>query len=292
MFNVVKFKNNKSKSNRGKKKITWVFWKSHVSELCEKWTYYNNNYAYTRFEEFRTCLGEVVFTNEHKAVFSKNNAKTYIDINDLNIFKDFCKKDKTKFKRKLKTKMETNTTETIKMIMAEKDKDIKGNCTAKIKEYAHMISDIYDLQQETKEKITDKIINTQNLLSEFVYAKNQNNLVLMSEILEMIDAVFSDGLNIVWNMVCKQNKKNNEKITVNKQKDIRGYSRKLQKIIKEKTVLLETIMQKMESSITTTKNNIDRFNEKLHKLDKINKANLQLIEGVLAKKFESDNKKI
>ena len=36
------------------------------------------------------------------------------------------------------------------MIMAKKDKDIKGSYTAKIKEYAHMISDIYDLQQETK----------------------------------------------------------------------------------------------------------------------------------------------
>ena len=93
------------------------------------------------------------------------------------------------------------------MIMAKKDKDIKGSYTAKIKEYAHMISDIYDLQQETKEKITDNIINKQNLLSEFVYAKNQNNLLLMSEILEKIDAVFSGGLNIVWNMVCKQNKK-------------------------------------------------------------------------------------
>ena len=48
-------------------------------------------------------------------------------------------------------------------------------------------------------------------------------------------------------------------------------------------MLLETIMQKMASLITTTKNNIDRFNKKLHKLDKKNKANLQLIEGVLAK---------
>ena len=109
---------------------------------------------------------------------------------------------------------------------------------------------IYSKKQK---KITDNIINTQNLLSEFVYAKNQNNLLLMSEILEKIDAVFSDGLNIVWNIVCKQNKKNNKKITVNKQKDIKGYSRELQKIINQKTVLLETIMQKMASSITTTK---------------------------------------
>ena len=47
----------------------------------------------------------------------------------------------------------------------------------------------------------------------------------------------------------------------------------------------------MESSITTTKNNIDRFNEKLHKLDKINKANLQLIEDILAKSLNRITKK-
>ena len=37
----------------------------------------------------------------------------------------------------------------------------------------------------------------------------------MSEILEKIDVVLSDGLNIVQNMVCKQNR-NNKKITINK----------------------------------------------------------------------------
>ena len=121
MFKVVKFKF-KNKSNWEKKVMTWVFWKSPVSELCEKWIYYNNNYAYTRFEEFRTCSGEVLFTNEHKAVFSKNKAKTYIDINDLEIFKDFSKENKTKFKRKPRTEIETITTETIKIITAKKDK--------------------------------------------------------------------------------------------------------------------------------------------------------------------------
>ena len=120
VFKVVKFKF-KNKSNWEKKVITWVFWKSPVSELCEKWIYYNNNYAYTRYEEFRTCSGEVLFTNEHKAVFSKNKAKTYIDINDLEIFKDFSKENKTKFKRKPRTEIETITTETIKIITAKKD---------------------------------------------------------------------------------------------------------------------------------------------------------------------------
>ena len=98
--------NLKIKVIRKKKVITWVFWKSHVTEICEKRICCRNNYAYARSEEFRTFSGEVFFTNEHKAVFSKNKAKTYIDINDLEIFKDFSKDNKTKFKKKPKTKID------------------------------------------------------------------------------------------------------------------------------------------------------------------------------------------
>ena len=199
--------------------ITWVFWKSHVTELCEKWICCRNNYAYTRFEEFHTCSGEVLFTNEHKAVFSKNIAKNYIDINDLKIFKDFSKENKTKFKRKPRTEIETITTETIKIISAKKDKNIKGNHMSKIEKYTYMISDIYDSMQNTGEKLTDKAIKLQNLILGLDY---QNNLLLKSKILEKIDAVLNDGLNIVWNMVSKQNR-NNKKITINKQKDISGH---------------------------------------------------------------------
>ena len=39
----------------------------------------------------------------------------------------------------------------------------------------------------------------------------------------------------------------------------------------------------MESLITAIKNKIDVFNEKLHKVNKINKAELQSIESILAK---------
>ena len=105
----------------------------------------------------------------------------------------------------------------------------------------------------------------------------------MSEILEKIDFVLSDGLNIVWNMVGKQNRKNNKKIRINKQKDISGYSRELQKTVNEKTTLLKLIVQKMESLITTIKNKIGGFNEKLHKANKINKIEIESIKNVLGK---------
>ena len=111
------------------RKTTWIFWKSHVSEPCEKWVQSAGNYAYTRFEEFSICSGEVLFTNEHKAVFSKNEKLRYIDINDFKIFKEHSKDSDTVFKIK------PVSVKFIKMITAKKDKDVDDNYLKKIKEY-------------------------------------------------------------------------------------------------------------------------------------------------------------
>ena len=210
-------------------------------------------------------------------------AKTYIDINELEIFKDFSKENKTTFKKKPKTEIETIATETIKMITAKKDKNIKGNYLAKIKEFTCMISDIYDSQLNTKEKLTDKFIKLQNLSSELKYAKYQNDLFLIDDILKKIDDILNDSLNIVWNMVCKQNRKNNEKITINKKTDINRYLEEFEKIVNKKIILLKRTTQKIENLITTIKNKIDGFNEKLHKSDKINKAEIESIKRMFGK---------
>ena len=42
-----------------------------MSDLCEKWVYRNREYGYTRFEELRTCSGEVIYIREHKAITTK-----------------------------------------------------------------------------------------------------------------------------------------------------------------------------------------------------------------------------
>ena len=77
------------------RQIVWVFWDDdRISELCEKWVDHDGNYAYTRFEELRTRSGEVLFTRECKATASKDKSDTYIDIDELQMFKDFSIKDK------------------------------------------------------------------------------------------------------------------------------------------------------------------------------------------------------
>ena len=50
---------------------------------------------------FRTRSGERLFTNEHKVTLSKEKSNTYIDIDELKIFKDFFN-DRTPFKIEIK----------------------------------------------------------------------------------------------------------------------------------------------------------------------------------------------
>ena len=89
------------KGNQKKRNIVWAFWDDdYIPELCEKWVYYDGNYAYTRFEQLRKRSGKVLFTTEHKATTSKYNSNAYIDIDELQVFKDFSIKDKTTTKTK------------------------------------------------------------------------------------------------------------------------------------------------------------------------------------------------
>ena len=90
VFQYAKLRRNKKNGNWAKRQIVYVFWDDeHISELCEKWIRYNYEYAYTRFEELRTYSGEVLFTGEHKATTSKDKSNIHIDIDKLQVFKDF-----------------------------------------------------------------------------------------------------------------------------------------------------------------------------------------------------------
>ena len=112
------------KGNWKIRQIVWVFWDDgHVSELCEKWICYDSNDAYTRFEEFHASSGEVLFTREHKSTTSKDKSDTYIDIDELQMFKYFSTKDKTTLKTKAKINTEDKDIATTKTKTQTEDKD-------------------------------------------------------------------------------------------------------------------------------------------------------------------------
>ena len=90
MFQYARLMRNRKNGNQIKRQIVWVFWNNeHISELCEKWIRCGCEYAYTRFEELRTYSGEVLFTREHKATISKRTSNNFINIDKLQVFKDF-----------------------------------------------------------------------------------------------------------------------------------------------------------------------------------------------------------
>ena len=145
-----------------------------MSELCEKWIYLNGNCAYTRFEELRTRSGEVLFTREHKATISKDKANTYIDIDELKMFKDFSTSDKTTFKTKTK----------------DKDKDILDKINNKIDTINKMNKRLEKVKAEVTKKV-ELIYESMCELQDEIYS---DDLWLRLVELDKIDAITDEAL--------------------------------------------------------------------------------------------------
>ena len=212
----------KKNGNWKRRQIVWVFWNNvHVSELCEKWIYLNDKYAYTRFEELRTHSGEVLFTREHKATTSKDQSGTYIDIDDLKIFKDFSTSDKIRFKTKAE------------------DKDILDKINNKI----DITNRINEGLTKVKIKVTKKIELIYESICELQDEIYSDDSYLVE--LEKIDALIDEALNVAWNVICGENRTSPEEIKIDKHKDIDGYV-KLTDVINIKIELVNRMCQSID----------------------------------------------
>ena len=161
------------KGNKKKRSIVWIFWDDdHISELCETWVYYDSNYAYTRFEEFHKRSGEVLFTREYKATTSKYKSDTYIDIDELQMFKDFSIKYKATFKTK-------NMLDKINNKISAINKTNEGLVKLKA-EVTKKVELIYEIIC----KLQDKIYSDDSCL----------RLVELDE----IDAIIDEAIDAVW----------------------------------------------------------------------------------------------
>ena len=244
------------KGNKKKRIIVWIFWDDdHISELCETWVYYDGNYAYTRFEEFHKRSGEVLFTREYKATTSKYKSDTYIDIDELQMFKDFSIKDKTKIKGK-------DTLDKIKNKISTINKINQG--LAKVKEeVAKKIELIYEAMRE---------------LQDDIYS-NESCLRLVE--LNKIDAIIDEALNAVWNEICGKNRINPEKIKIDKHKDIDGYVSKLTDVINNKIELVNRMCESIDHVMSEIKNETNMIDEKIYKASEMDNDTLHWIDDRL-----------
>ena len=174
---------------------------------------------------------ENFFTREYKAAISKDISKAYIDIDDLKIFKDFYTNDKIMNKTKGKNKPTTKT--------KTKNKDTLDAINNKI----DMINTLYNGIKKVKAKVTKKIELIYESMCELPDEIYSDDSWLGLVKLEKIDAIIDQSLNIVWNMVCRENRISTEEIKIDKHKEIEGYVSELTDVLNNK---IELVNRKLE----------------------------------------------
>ena len=118
----------------------------------------------------------MLFTREHKATISKDKANTYIDIDELKMFKDFSTSDKTTFKTKTKDKDKATLND-------------KDNTTTKTED-----NDILD-------KINNKIVTinkSNNLLAKLKAEVAKKVELIYGSLSELQDEIHSDDSWLSW----------------------------------------------------------------------------------------------
>ena len=257
MFMCIKRWRNKNGNRKKKRRIVCAFWDDdHISELCEKWVYYDGNYAYTRFEELRKCSGEVLFTREYKATASKDNSNVYIDIDKLQMFKDFSIRDKTTAKTK---DMLNKINNKISMI----NKTNEG--LAKVKaEVAIKVELIYEAMVELQDEIY-----------------SDDSWLRLVE-LDKIDAIIEEAFNVVWKVLWEnKNRINLEMIEIDKHKDIDGYVSELTNLINHKIGQVNRMCEELDHVMSEIKNETDKIDEKIHKVREMDDDTLHWIDDKL-----------
>ena len=148
-------------------------------------------------------LVKYFFTNEHKAVFSKNEELRYIDINDFKIFKESSKDSETVFKIK------PISVKFIKMINVKKDKDVDDNYLKKIKEYVGRIENTFCLLCNCVPEIQKDNFKICSL-----FYKLQFNETNKKDMLKKINDTINNSLDTIWRMLYEKDERLVDKILI------------------------------------------------------------------------------
>ena len=155
----------------------------------------------------------MLFTREYKATASKDKSDTYIDTDELKMFKNFSNRGKTKIKTKDMLDKINNKISTINRTNEGLAK-IKADLTKKL-------NLIYEVMNELQDEIY-----------------SDDSWLRLVE-LDKIDAIIKEAFNIVWK-VLYENKSSitPEKVMIDKHKDIDGYVSELTDLINHKIELM------------------------------------------------------
>ena len=187
------------------------------------------------------------------------------------MFKDFSISDIIKTKTKDKNKATTKTkTET-------KNKDMVDKINDKI----NMINKLYNRLEKAKANVIKRIELICKGIRELEDEIYSDDSWFRLVELEKIDAIIDEALNVVWNMICGENRICQEEIKIDKHKDIDGYVSKLTDVINNKIDLVDKIGEVIDHVMSEIKNETNMIDEKIHKVSEMDNDTLHLIDDKL-----------
>ena len=209
----------------------------------------------------------MLFTREHKATTSKDKSNTYVNIDELKMFKDFSTSDKTIFKTKTKYKDK------------DRNKTTNKDTIDKINNKIDTINQMNKRLEKEKTEVTKKI--------DLIY---ESICELQDEIYS--DAIRDESLNVAWNMICGENRISPEEIKIDKHKDIDGYVSKLTDVINNKIELVNRMCESIDHVMSEIKNETNMIDEKIHKVSEMDNDTQHLINDKLKKIMKQSRKNI
>ena len=198
------------------------------------------------------------------------------------MFKDFSISDIIKTKTKDKNKATTKTkTET-------KNKDMVDKINDKI----NMINKLYNRLEKAKANVIKRIELICKGIRELEDEIYSDDSWFRLVELEKIDAIIDEALNVVWNMICGENRICPEEIKIDKHKDIDGYVSKLTDVINNKIELVNKMGGVIDHVMSEIKNETNMIDEKIHKVSEMDNDTQHLINDKLKEIMKQSRKNL
>ena len=198
------------------------------------------------------------------------------------MFKDFSISDIIKTKTKDKNKATTKTkTET-------KNKDMVDKINDKI----NMINKLYNRLEKAKANVIKRIELICKGIRELEDEIYSDDSWFRLVELEKIDAIIDEALNVVWNMICGENRICPEEIKIDKHKDIDGYVSKLTAVINNKIELMNKMGGVIDHVMSEIKNETNMIDEKIHKVSEMDNDTHHLINDKLKEIMKPSRKNL
>ena len=170
---------------------------------------------------------------------------------------------------------------------ADKDKDEDRNKTEdknmldKINNKIDTINELNNWLTKIKAEVTKKIELIYESMCELQDEIYSDDSWLRLVELEKIDAIIDEALNVVWNMICGENRICPEEIKIDKHKGIDGHVNKLTDVINNKMELVNNMGGVIDHVMSEIKNETNMIDEKIHKASEMDNDTLNWIDDRL-----------